>query len=239
MAYRNIHNLIEDFKVFLQYRDMDLLNNLNPVDMDKCLILYDQETEFIDILNKSFNKYFECGARSSKKVTIIHNYLVKKLSCLLNPMIYSIDTEINVPTSNSSGRKKCDVVVYNKISKKFELVISVKFVCSNFKQNKNNYIETLIGECVMLKSKNPNLKIITLNIIPKQMPYYYKNGNIKKIENITLKDIEAYNININNGYDESITYLVEADYKTKTIKNIHKDTPFKCLKTTLKKLELL
>jgi hypothetical protein len=198
---------------------------------------YTEETEFLKILNISYQKYLLYGSRSSKKVDVIHDWIVNKLKSFFDNERYIIDVEQKVPTINSAGYKKCDVVVYDKTTDKFVLVIPVKFVCSNFKQNKNNYFENCVGDCVLLKLKNPELRIIPFNIFIRNCPYYTKNRSVKKIEDINLNEINSYEkLKEKNIFNDSLTYLVELDYKYNTITEINQLTPYKNIEEVIRKL---
>jgi len=214
------------------------------------------------MLNESYKIYFgpkgdRKGTRSSKKVDVIHRWIVKKLEEIYDSDRYSVLDEKKVPSNNSVGYKNCDVVVFDKIKKEPILVVPVKFTCSNFSQNKNNYFENCVGDCVLLKIKNPKLKIIPFNIFIKRTPYYLKDtksvkNKIKKFEIITPKNISSYKLNEKPFiYDKSITYIVNSNLHRKKgiinvsnivdidkvkILSVSKDTKYKTLESIIRKL---
>jgi hypothetical protein len=132
--------------------DMDI-----DMDSEDQLTEKEEMEEFLEMMNDSYRAYLNYGPRSSKKVDIIHNFIFEELSCIFIDERYEVLMEENVPASNSSGMKRCDICVYDNIKKQFILVVPVKFICSNYKQNKNNYLENCIGECFTLKYKNSYL----------------------------------------------------------------------------------
>jgi hypothetical protein len=174
------------------------------------------ELQFYHIISISFKHYIKYTSRSNKKVNVIHNYIKTYINDNSNTQI-ECKTEINLKCLNATLKKRCDIVVYsNNIP---IIVIPTKFICRNYKQNRNNYLENLVGESYLLKLKNPNLQIIPLNIFVKNCNYYDKKGNIKKKEIITKKDTDVYNyIDI---FKKCFNIFVTVDYKTNRIKKIN------------------
>jgi hypothetical protein len=148
------------------------------------------KNKLINIFNNSYQEYIKHSSRSNKKTNVLHNGIKEVLEKIF-PKSYEVKTEINIKCANASGRKKCDIVVYDD-KKKLKYIFPVKFVCCNYKQNKNNYIESLVGEVTLLKISNPDTQIIPINIFPSRLPFKHKNGNIKKYETITEKDLKPY-----------------------------------------------
>ena len=141
----------------------------------------------------TYKKYFEFGPRSSKKTDYFHGFIQKQLETVfLSENGYETKQEQWVPSNNASGRRKCDIVVYK--NEKPYVVLPVKLVMSNCKQNKNNYYENLTGELTHLKTKNPDLNIIPINIFAGKTPYLNSSKKITKYENITVKDINGYDL---------------------------------------------
>jgi len=193
---------------------MKIISLSNP-----CSWYQTEYNEFINMMQSSYDVYREFGSRSNKKVNIIHNWIHQNLKRILNPAIYDIFEEKNIPALNASGKKKVDIVVYNKNTNKYVLVICVKFICSNYKQNKNNYLESLIGECRTIKLSQPHIKIVPFNIFISKCPYFKKNKTLKKFEIITYeKDLHIYDKHCcNEVYDYIITYLIDIDYENKKV----------------------
>ena len=60
--------------------------------------------------------------------------------------------------------------------------VGFKFVMSNYKQNSNNYFENMLGETANIRCNNiPYFQIL---VIPKELPYFDENGEIKTWEEI-------------------------------------------------------
>lgn len=89
-----------------------------------------------------------------------------------------------------TGTKNVDVaILYNDI---FALSNSVKFVTSNFSQNKNNYMENAVGETVMLRIANPKTVFAYTMIIGSKRPYLCKDGTVGKVEILSSGTIKSY-----------------------------------------------
>lgn len=68
--------------------------------------------------------------------------------------------------------------------------VAVKFIMSNYGQNANNYFEGMLGETANLRARGvPYFQII---IIPEQMPYFDRDGNITKTELFSTHHLEKY-----------------------------------------------
>ena len=177
--------------------------------------LLEEREEIIQILDKTYALYFEHGSRSSRKVDYFH-YEIK---CILERYFttndgYDIKLEENIPSCNSSKKKKCDIVVLK--NKKPYIIFPVKIIMSNYKQNKNNSWENLTGELTHLKWVNPNIYIIPINILMDKTTYLKNDKEIKNFETVTTSDIENYSqlIKHNLCYD-IINYIVEVEHINK------------------------
>ena len=146
-----------------------------------------EDQQVIKIYQKVLDLFFTHGSRSSKKVDYFHNSIKEILEKIFIKPEYEIKLEENISSLNSSGKKKCDIVVFkNKIP---YIVFPVKLIMTNYKQNQNNSWENLTGECCQLKWANPTLHIIPLNIFMKQTPYLNNKRLITKFESIEFKEI--------------------------------------------------
>jgi hypothetical protein len=199
----------------------------------------DTEKELINVLNEALEQYEQYGPRSNKKVMIIHKYIentLKSLPQFKNKYDHSINNEQAVESLNYKGSKKCDVVIRRKDLKRTVLYIfPIKFITSNYKQNRNNYLENLVGESYCLKKKNPLAKIIPINIFRQETPYLDKNKNIKKLEKITYDELEIYKQFKPELFDDVINYIIiEKDNK---VIGMDEHTPYRCLKLIVTELK--
>lgn len=205
----------------------------------------DTQEEFIRLISEVVQIYIESGARSSKKVDKLHGYIKSVIDAYLterNLQNYTVVLEHNVPSINSSGKKCCDIVVL-KDGVPFS-VFPVKFIMTNYNQNKNNSWENLTGEMMHLKWSNPDLRIIPINIIFNLTPYLEANKSIKKMENIeyansfkiyeTLVEKQITCDNFNFILDVTHRVSIGEKYIIAPIVNAFNSyTPFKTMKSLL------
>lgn len=190
--------------------------------------------QILDIVLKACNAYKDHGSRSSKKVICLHNGFKTIIDNNL-PGNYKCVIEENVSSCNTSGLKKCDIVIlkqkpklefieknnhesltvikercrklnipYSKLKRKEMvarinistyytpyIIFPVKFVMSNYFQNRNNNWETLLGEVTQLNmdkwTNNTGIIIIPINLIFSRIPYLNKDKTIKSFEHITYE----------------------------------------------------
>lgn len=146
------------------------------------LVMYNMQK----VIQNSIKKYLIYGARSNKKITMLHDFIGKSVIDKLpeNYNYFSLPHgEISVP--GKFYNKKVDVCIKNESN--IVGTISVKFVMSNFCQNSNNYFENLIGEMYNLKETGPRLYVM---IIFEEIPYYDKSGDVVRYEK--FKDAARY-----------------------------------------------
>jgi hypothetical protein len=210
------------------------------------LILSAAAVEFINIIRETLGLYMEHGARSSAKVNHFHRFIQNKILQLIRDKPeYRVELEYKVAATNSSGLKRCDIVVLkNNIP---HIVFPVKIISSNYKQNKNNSWENLTGELQHLVWANDeNLNIIPINIFMNKTPYLNTNKKIKNFETITFDDIKIYNTLITKkiAYDV-MNYIMVVEHQNNIGDNYDKipniigfdvNTPFRELSVILEHL---
>jgi hypothetical protein len=200
------------------------------------LISVIESKQFISKIYNTYRLYITHGARSSKKVDYFHGILKTELEKLFhNSETYNVVLEYDVPSCNSTGKKKCDVVVIR--NGKPYIVFPVKIIMTNYKQNKNNSWENLTGELIHLKWKNPDLHIIPVNIFMNNTPYLKSNKKICRFEKIKFIDIENYNVLLEKNicfdminYIIDVKHVCEIDDEFNTLPQIigfTKETPYR------------
>lgn len=205
-----------------------------------------EEKEFLNIIKQSLINYFVKGARSSKKVDCLHNGIVNILQDIIYKNVnYTIKTEQNVTSCNSSTKKKCDIVIYKQ--NKPYIIIPVKFAITNIKKNINNSWENLTGECMHLKWSNNNIFIIPINIICDKSPCLNQKKEILRFETINYNNIyHVYNNLIKNNivYD-MFNYIVNIEHhnivgeiynKQPTVVGFSNDTKYRSLSCVIQHL---
>jgi hypothetical protein len=205
----------------------------------------DNENTFVDTIKETLRLYIQDGARSNSNVNYFHNFIKNHLLNLIqNKPEYLVKLEYNLKSTNSSGLKRCDIVILK--NNEPYIVFPVKIIKSNYKQNKNNSWENLTGELQHLMWANENLKIIPINIFMNKTPYLKSNKQISKFENVTFDDINVYNFLVlkNIAYD-MINYIMlvnhevhENDYfnKIPTILGFDSNTPYRKMSDILENL---
>jgi hypothetical protein len=99
--------------------------------------------QFMEVMKNIYDIYIEHGARSNKNVNYFHNYIKSELEKIFIQPDYSVVLEYDVASTNSSKKKRCDIVVL-KMSSPY-IIFPVKIIKTNYKQNKNNAWENLTG----------------------------------------------------------------------------------------------
>lgn len=201
----------------------------------------DSPEEFIRLINEVVQIYINSGARSSKKVDKLHGYIksvIDRYLTINSLKDYTVVLEHNVPSLNSSGKKCCDIVVLKKGSP--FLVFPVKFIMTNYNQNKNNSWENLTGEMMHLKWANSGLIIIPVNIIFNLTPYLESNKTIKKMEHIEYNNsFKIYEVLTEKGITfDNMNFIMDVTHRVQIgdkygvgpcINGFSLDTPFKSL----------
>ena len=196
-----------------------------------------EQTELLQLTEQTCRIYFEHGSRSSKKVNCFHNGIKRMLERFFTSKDgFEIKLEYEIPSCNSSGKKRCDIVVLKK--KKPYIVFPVKIIMTNYKQNKNNNWETVTGEIQHMRWHNDKLPeqerlhIIPINILMDKTPYLKDDKTIKHFESVTESDIENYKyLKEHNLCYDVINYIVEVDH-IKTVNERFDDIqPIKRMKT--------
>ena len=182
--------------------------------------------------------YFERGSRSSKKVDCVHEWFRAQLEPYL-PEGFYVSLEHNVPSINTSGKKRCDIVVFDSDNDPI-IIFPVKAVMTNYKQNGNNQWENLTGEVCHLKWANENIHIVPINILMNKVPYLKDGGEIKTMEHITYeKSYEIYSTLVTKHIcTDVLNYIVDVEHNSKigekydkkpTIIGFNEKTPWKDL----------
>ena len=203
-----------------------------------------EEEGFKEVLSEVYGLYIKYGSRSNKNVMFFHNYIKILLLEIFKEPDYKVLLEHDIKSYNSSGKKKCDIVV-TKLGEPY-IIFPVKIIKSNYKQNKNNGWENLTGELLHLKWSNDNLHIIPINIFMNKTPYLNNKSIIETFENITINDIKNYNIlNEKKITFDIINYIILVEHNNKigekfdknpTILGFNENTHFRNLLEIVKDL---
>lgn len=184
-------------------------------------------TQFLDILKKSFVTYLNTGARSNKKLEILHGAISEDLYERLDDNRYSV-------YSLGYEEGKEHKITGRYVNKAVDITIAehdipiagiaVKYVMSNYSQNSNNYFENMLGETANIRSAGtPYFQIF---IIPDKVPYFDKAGNIGNWESINEHNLNKYIVlskdNISDFLhtpNKTLVFIVHIDNNNAEIKN--------------------
>lgn len=162
-------------------------------------------SQFLAILKKSFITYLQTGARSNKKLGVLHGAISKDLQERLHDNNYSVySLGYGICKEHKINGRYVDKAVDITIAENNMPVagIAVKYVMSNYSQNSNNYFENMLGETANIRcAKIPYFQIF---IISDKIPYFDKDGGISKWEMINEHNLNKY-IKLSN--DNIDTYL--------------------------------
>ena len=155
------------------------------------------ETDFLGAISQSFKNYMLYGARSTEKLKPIHQFLGKTLHNIFGEEYQTHYLGENSKELTIEGKyypKDIDITVTQ--DKKPIFCLGLKFVTSNYKQNANNYFESMMGETANIQRQNiPYAQVIVLRY---KTPYYkkvldkQKDKTPSKIEVINQKDLSKY-----------------------------------------------
>jgi len=153
---------------------------------------YDQHTnmDLLAIIRKTIQLTNEHSVRSNKRTDAFHHE-IGKLVISWNPSwTYTIEHAVPIPCGRSK-KYKADIAFFDPTAKLVAVVLA-KCSMNNISQNEANLDNVKIGECVKVRSGNPDVKIYCLDIIPVRRPYYFKDGSIKHWETTDIeKDRES------------------------------------------------
>lgn len=205
----------------------------------------DEIEEWKNAIIETTKLYMKHGARSASKVNHFHGFIQNKILQLTRDKPeYRVELEHQVAATNSSGSKRCDIVVLkNNIP---YIVFPVKIISSSYKKNKNNSWENLTGELQHLGWADENLHKIPINIFMNKTPMLDAHKKIKNFETITFDDIKIYNTLMTKhiAYD-LINYIMVVEHennindqydKEPTIVGFDANTPFRKLSVILEHL---
>ena len=152
------------------------------------------EKSFCVAVEESFSMYKKHGARSPAKLKPIHRYFADVLKSIwgegFEVHYLGADTK-ELTIAGKYYPKDIDITITQNEIPVF--CLGIKFVTSNYKQNANNYFESMMGETANIQALG-SLPYAQLVVFRHKTPYYKKNDaeNPAKIEVIKDKDIHKY-----------------------------------------------
>ncbi len=157
------------------------------------------EEKFLEALTESFRIYRKLesikkgkGARSTKKLRPLHKFFGEFLTNVWGDEFEIAYLGDNTKEKTVFGKyypKDIDI----SVSRNNQVIfcLGIKFVTSNYKQNANNYFETMMGETANIQAASvPYAHFIVLRY---KTPYYGKNETIpSKFETLNEEDLAKY-----------------------------------------------
>ncbi len=146
----------------------------------------------LSAVQKAYQRYVNSGPRSTSKIKALHGWVIDELESILG-----IDYQIQGLSDSGGGEakvqgkyypKNVDVAIWR--SGTTLGVVSVKFVMTNYNQNKTNYFEQQLGETANLRSNDIVFGHIMLRTHP--TPYLKRDGVVKQNEQVNDGAIELY-----------------------------------------------
>lgn len=132
----------------------------------------------INSIRNSIKYYYEFGVRSNKKLIPIHSYISDCIKNKLNLPLLKINSlpEKEKIVNGKFYKKRVDICITDNSN--IYGTVSIKFIMSNYLQNKNNYFENLIGELYNIKSNNKDIIQWFVIFVFDKIPYYDKKNEI-------------------------------------------------------------
>lgn len=199
---------------------------------------------FLDVLSESYDLYITHGTRSNKSVNHFHNYIKEELEKLFNDEKYTVKLEYNIKSLNSSGNKRCDLVILR--NNEPYIIFPVKMIKSTFQKNKNNTWENLTGELSHIVWANPDIKIIPINIFMDKIPLLNEKKLIIRFEKLSFDDISNYNrLKEHHLAYDLINYIIDVEHNVNideaftakpTLVGFNEATPFRSMYEIVKDL---
>lgn len=148
-------------------------------------------------LANAFKTYSHTGCRSSKKLEDIHGGIAKDIAEIVekhndghNYKIVSKGWGDNkeAKVDGLEMSKDCDITVFREDEP--VLVVMVKMILGNYKQNSINYFENLKGETDNLQMKG--IPVFELIFIKDKTPYFNADKTFIKWEFLNEHNVEKY-----------------------------------------------
>ncbi len=140
----------------------------------------------------SRDQYLLHGARSDAKLKPLHGWVIEELREGLGKNYTLAGKTLHGGAEMKVGGRYYPKNVDVAISRDGMVigVVSVKFVQSNYRQNKNNYFEQQLGETANLRSSD--IVFGQIMLFPEPIPYFSRNSETRHTEHVTDDVIERY-----------------------------------------------
>lgn len=179
-------------------------------------ILSDEALQSIRIgLLEAVQQSYQIGIRNPRrdeKLRPLHGYIADTIKGLFNrdlniyslyPPLPEVERDYTNKEAVVAGAyydKRVDIAIYNRREEdKPDLIVAVKFVLSNYRQNAINYFENSIGESANLQMNGT--PVLHFFCLPNPVPYKKRGGFVKNLESISDHHISKYRKLMNEAGD--------------------------------------
>lgn len=147
--------------------------------------------QLYDALTESYANYITHGARSTRKLHPLHQFLAGGIESIWGAGYethYLGENRREFCVSGKYYNKNVDIVTVKDGVAVFGL--GVKFVTSNYAQNSNNYFENMMGETANIQRVDvPYAQAIFLR---DPMPYFKRGGEVSRYEKVNAHQLRKY-----------------------------------------------
>jgi len=148
--------------------------------------------QFSQLVGKSFIRFLETSAHSNEKLKILHGKIATDIKNKLGQdyeiKSLGLDEGKEGKMLGRYMKKTVDILI---LKNGIDIAgVGVKFVMNNYSQNSNNYFENMLGETANIRANKK--KYFQIFLLPEEMPYYNKDGDITHWEKITNNNIDKY-----------------------------------------------
>ncbi len=183
-------------------------------------------TQFLNCIAKSFQKFLETHSRSNEKLKILHGQIAQDLSLALGKSYEIKSLGYKEGKEDKISGRYLDKAVDITILKDNMIIagIGVKFVMQNYAQNSVNYFENMLGETANIRSND--IPYFQIFIIPDKLPYYKRGGEFDHWEFFSSHNVRKYLILSKDNVErfvhtpiKTLLFVVQLPQIKKEIKN--------------------
>ena len=167
-----------------------------------------KEEAFSDIIYNTLLKTYasENASRSSKRTDYLHQgfeQLVRSRSAAAA----SCTARHEESVISGDGKFKIDLLLEGHTGNVYAFLL--KLVGSSYNKNRKNYMNTVIGEVYRYLANSPDRrKVMHVNIIPRRLPRFNKNGEVTATERSKVNDLDFFYNNLPSSFEGRTTEAV-------------------------------
>lgn len=170
-----------------------------------------KEELFSNIIYNTLLKTYgeENGSRSSKRTDYLHQGFERLLRSRSATAAACTACHEETVTSGD-GKFKIDLLLEGKGGDVYAFLL--KLVGSSYNKNRKNYMNTVIGEVYRYLADSPeHRKVMHVNIIPRRLPRFNKDGEVAATERSKVNDLGFFYNNLPSFFEgrtrEAVLYF--------------------------------